>query len=222
MKKLIYLSAISAFLMTSCGTSHDVVDSGLFQKRKYNKGYHISKKSKTTKTVKEDQDEIVWTNSSEEVNMKSELEINTVEANNYSEVKSTDAKEVTNPTVITTSKKSGNTKNGITISKINRTSNKSGLSSMIFAHPVSKENRNDVSDRDNTSSDTMTIILVILAIFIPPLAVFLYEDASTRFWIDLILALVGWGVGWYLLGGLAWVCGIVAIIYALLIVLGAI
>jgi uncharacterized membrane protein YqaE (UPF0057 family) len=75
----------------------------------------------------------------------------------------------------------------------------------------------------STSSDIPLIILVILAIIIPPLAVALFEGITTRFWIDLVLALVGWGVGWALLGlGLAALCGLVAVIYAVLIVLSVI
>ena len=48
---------------------------------------------------------------------------------------------------------------------------------------------------------------------------FIYEQASKRFWIDLILAILGFGVGFWLLGGLGWLCGLAAVIYALLIVL---
>ncbi|MBL7898229.1 MAG: YqaE/Pmp3 family membrane protein [Crocinitomicaceae bacterium] len=69
----------------------------------------------------------------------------------------------------------------------------------------------------------MLILLVILAIILPPLAVFLFEGATGRFWITLILWLLGWGVGWYIFhGGLAGLCSLVAIIFALLIVLGVI
>ena len=42
------------------------------------------------------------------------------------------------------------------------------------------------------AADTDTILLVILAIFIPPLAMFLYEGSITnRFWISLLLTLLG-------------------------------
>ena len=39
------------------------------------------------------------------------------------------------------------------------------------------------------------MILVILAIIIPPVAVLVYEGATGRFWLDLIFALVGIGLG---------------------------
>jgi len=38
-------------------------------------------------------------------------------------------------------------------------------------------------------------IRFILAIVLPPLAVFLKEGASTRFWIDCLLTLVAWVPG---------------------------
>lgn len=75
----------------------------------------------------------------------------------------------------------------------------------------------------SSESGAMLVLLVILAIIIPPLAVALYEGITTRFWIDLILAVVGFGIGFALFGGgIAWLCGLAAVIYALLIVLGVI
>lgn len=75
----------------------------------------------------------------------------------------------------------------------------------------------------SSESGAMLVLLVILAIFIPPLAVALYEGITMRFWIDLILAIVGYGIGFAFFGfGVAWLCGLAAVIYALLIVLGVI
>lgn len=75
----------------------------------------------------------------------------------------------------------------------------------------------------SSESGAMLVLLVILAIIIPPLAVALYEGITTRFWIDLILAIVGFGIGFaFFGGGIAWLCGLAAVIYALLIVLGVI
>ncbi|GEM_PF-1440600 len=69
-------------------------------------------------------------------------------------------------------------------------------------------------------STLMLILLIVLAIIIPPLAVALFEGITKRFWIDLILAIVGLGIGFFFLtGGLVWLCALAAIIYALLIVL---
>ena len=55
-------------------------------------------------------------------------------------------------------------------------------------------------------TDTNTLLLVILAILLPPLAVYLHEgEINNRFWISLILTLLGWLPG---------------IIYALVVILG--
>ncbi len=52
--------------------------------------------------------------------------------------------------------------------------------------------------------DDRTILLVVLAIVLPPLAVYLHEDAiNTKFWISLLLTLLFWVPG---------------VIYALLVV----
>ncbi|MEZ4777496.1 MAG: YqaE/Pmp3 family membrane protein [Bacteroidia bacterium] len=75
--------------------------------------------------------------------------------------------------------------------------------------------------RDNTAEDLDPVILIILAIVIPPLAVYLYDGAATnRFWLNLILTLLGYG-GLGILG-FGYIGGLVAIIHALLIVTGTI
>lgn len=55
-------------------------------------------------------------------------------------------------------------------------------------------------------ADTNTLLLVILAILLPPLAVYLHEGAiNNRFWISLLLTLLFWIPG---------------VIYALIVILG--
>jgi uncharacterized membrane protein YqaE (UPF0057 family) len=73
-----------------------------------------------------------------------------------------------------------------------------------------KSIRNEVrkykADRKaNREPSTNTLLLVILAILLPPLAVYLHEgEINSRFWIDLILTLIFWIPG---------------VIYALIVVL---
>ena len=77
--------------------------------------------------------------------------------------------------------------------------------------------------RKKNSDDFDPILLIILAILIPPLAVYLYDgDATNRFWLNLILALIGYGVGFALFPGLVYLAGVFAIVHALLIVTGSI
>jgi uncharacterized membrane protein YqaE (UPF0057 family) len=61
-----------------------------------------------------------------------------------------------------------------------------------------------------------TLLLVALAILIPPVSVFMKRGAHTDFWIDLVLAIIGLSFFAYTLLGLAYIA---AIIYALIIVL---
>jgi uncharacterized membrane protein YqaE (UPF0057 family) len=62
-------------------------------------------------------------------------------------------------------------------------------------------------DAAQAEPSTNTVLLVILAILLPPLAVYLHQGAiNTKFWISLVLTLLFWIPG---------------VIYALLVVLGA-
>lgn len=55
-------------------------------------------------------------------------------------------------------------------------------------------------------TDTNTLLLVILAILLPPLAVYLHQgEINTKFWISLLLTLIFWLPG---------------IVYALIVILG--
>ncbi len=60
--------------------------------------------------------------------------------------------------------------------------------------------------RNGGDADTNTLLLVILAILLPPLAVYLHQgEINTKFWISLILTLLFWLPG---------------VIYALIVILG--
>lgn len=60
--------------------------------------------------------------------------------------------------------------------------------------------------RAGKQAETSTLLLVIIAILLPPLAVYLYEGTiNNRFWISLILTILGWLPG---------------VIYALVLILG--
>lgn len=71
------------------------------------------------------------------------------------------------------------------------------------------------------AGDVDQIILLILAILIPPLAIYLKEGLTNRFWIDLICYLVGGGLfltPFFYGGGLL----VFAVVFAILIVLDVI
>ena len=75
-----------------------------------------------------------------------------------------------------------------------------------------KEVKNEIkkfkkAKRSGADADTNTLLLVILAILLPPLAVYLHQgEINNKFWISLILTILFWIPG---------------VIYALVVVLGA-
>ena len=82
------------------------------------------------------------------------------------------------------------------------------------AKKVIKEYRAKKKAGLREGTDTDTILLVILAILLPPLAVYLHEgELNAKFWISLVLSL---------LVILLWPLWLIAIAYALLVVLDAI
>ncbi|MBI2280937.1 MAG: YqaE/Pmp3 family membrane protein [Bacteroidetes bacterium] len=57
---------------------------------------------------------------------------------------------------------------------------------------VSREQYNHLN-LNNNSTRVDDVVLAILAIFIPPLAVYLFDDAITaNFWVDLLLTFLFW------------------------------
>jgi uncharacterized membrane protein YqaE (UPF0057 family) len=209
------LGIISTMILSACSTSNEVVG-GVFQKRKHTGGVYWDRTEKVKTSAQKEEEEMEFDIYKLEeakqkkyasvTTIKSETQTpeNTVVASAESEdfddlVVTEESKPVIEATVSTTTTENEKT---VASTKNNKEVKKFGSKK---TNPVDE--------------DVMLIILVILAILIPPLAVFIYEGATNRFWIDLVLAILGFGVGFWLLGGLGWLCGLAAVIYALLIVL---
>lgn len=70
--------------------------------------------------------------------------------------------------------------------------------------------------RSGQADDVELILLVIIALFIPPLAMFLYDgEASSRFWISLILMLLAIPL-WGFLGAVALLASVLYTLYIIL------
>ena len=66
-----------------------------------------------------------------------------------------------------------------------------------------------------------TLLLALLAIFIPPLAVYLHEgETNSRFWTSVLLTIIGLVLVHYGLGLVIFLGTIPATIYALIVILG--
>lgn len=67
-----------------------------------------------------------------------------------------------------------------------------------------------------------TLLLVLLAILIPPVAVYLHEGATNnRFWISVLLTILGLILFGSIGGGILFLGTLPAIIYALIVILGS-
>lgn len=222
--KVVALVAGVGLLLGSCMSSNNVVNNKLISKRKYTKGFFINGKGSFKSDKSDETQDLAYSKDVNEVTRDLDLrELNTrdvasVQISDEKTLirinKSVQAKKELNVQEISSSK-------GNDISKAEKTELVDGK---YKKDEVKQVNDKQISKAPTPADDTaMLILLVILAIIIPPVAVAVYEGITTRFWIDLLLALIGWGLGYWLLGpGIAFIGGLAAIIYALLIVLGAI
>lgn len=72
---------------------------------------------------------------------------------------------------------------------------------------------------NTTDTDTKTILMVVLAILLPPLAVYLKQNATDgKFMLDLLLALVGI-IGILTIPILGWLLWLAAVVYALIVII---
>ena len=173
MKKIIFgltTIFIASQLLVSCGSESAVLSQ--FSKRKYLKKY---KKEKV-----EDENNIneyyYTASNTEELNI-SEVLMEEVSEIDNSEVIITEEKEIQLKPILTKDYSSWNTYN-----------RKVDFSNMDFNELKMVDKHQEVAGKKVND-----VVLVILSIFLPPLAVYLYEDSiTTNFWVDLILTLFFW------------------------------
>ncbi|WP_218029106.1 YqaE/Pmp3 family membrane protein [Segetibacter aerophilus] len=98
---------------------------------------------------------------------------------------------------------------------LSRREKKSRFKEMKKAIKEFKEQKKAGSD-----VSTNTLLLVLLALFIPPLAVYLHEgETNNRFWISVLLTILGLVL--FNFGGILFLGTLPAIIYALIVILGS-
>lgn len=226
--KLSVLTIASISILGSCSTSNEVAGNGFIQKRKYTKGYHIDKKNNWSfRKDKKDIDNEVVISQVEEMgpsDWNKNVLSNTDSHGDKIEQAVLPNKIENKAAPITNQNSEGvvceieeQTKETIAVEKIEFKKFKSNRRKMV------QQKVKELKDANSSSIDIEILILVILAIVIPPLAVYLYDGVSNRFWLDLVLWLVGIGLLYWLLGSsIAFLGGVIAIVYALLIVLGEI
>lgn len=224
MKKVRLLGVIAGLgiILASCGSSNDVVSNRLISKRKYTKGFHINSKGhyKSGKSDYNATEDLANADapSKEELFVRKDFKtrsLATVDGKSISEIEMSSRTNHTSQSTIIGEKKAKDVKKSVQLASVSKPE-KIGHYTKDELKSALKKSMNQPAPMDDTA---MLIILVILAILIPPLAVFIYEGATSRFWIDLILAIIGYGVGFLFFPHLAFLCGLAAVIYALLIVL---
>jgi|TARA_B110000971_G_C20014022_1_gene503012 uncharacterized membrane protein YqaE (UPF0057 family) len=222
MKKTL-LSVLAISIIASCNTSNEFVSNKLFQKRKYQKGWHVNSSKKIDRTKKE---ELIGYE--KELVTKNEFTIeNTVEPKSNSETKikeNSTSKEVVKEQITEYKSLSGNS----IVNKSERPSSNQVQSIEKSTDLVSHTFETDkieiqptrvkkANDSSNSSGDASMILLIILCVFPSPLAVGLLRGWSSReLLISLILFVLAFG-GIALIGGLGSIAFIVGIVYALLI-----
>ncbi|MCT4581033.1 MAG: YqaE/Pmp3 family membrane protein [Flavobacteriales bacterium] len=170
---LFTLVAVFALIFSSCSTSESVVTSGFLQKRKYNKGFHKSIKKNHKVQGKEQQEELVLNQASENSVEPIEVQIKTPKEAVVSKTAPVNSvvEEVAETNVkSTTSQKEEPVKEHKTVEKLAKK----------MAKVKSKINKDSmISSSSNTASnlaDDMMILLIVLAIILPFVAVGIYTD----------------------------------------------
>ncbi len=224
-KLMLSVSLIATLILGSCASSNEVTGGGFLQKRKYTNGVYFKGNGNLKGTSAKIEEKELDIFKGEERNSKKYVSSTTASSETTSELETIFAEESVQAedvneemTVLSDGVASENNSKTKTISAV-ETKQSSNIESQREVNQHSKKVNLRKKMQKAPAGDVELILLVILALILPPLAVYLYEGATQRFWIDLILALIGFGVGFWLLSGLGWICGLVSVIYALLIVL---
>ncbi|MCB9173924.1 MAG: YqaE/Pmp3 family membrane protein [Flavobacteriales bacterium] len=183
MKKIILSTAglfALSLIIISCSSESDVLSS--FSKRKYLKNFKESKKTYEINI----EEQIASVEEVKEIKSSESNTSNSVETIEESENNVVLTQETVQKAIALTPKKVSKQleKEYRNWDKFNR-----NYSTELLA---SSKEYNYVT-LNNSSARVNEIVLAILAIFIPPLAVFLFEDSITaNFWVDLLLTLLFW------------------------------
>ena len=215
MKKFFYFVPavlIATLMLGSCSTSNDVASNGLFQKRKYNKGYNLNlkKNDKSEKAAVINENYADVRNAEDVKTINAELKANKTVA---FEAKETTLAKNDNAVTVQSKKEKTAVKVKSTAAVNTVKSDKEAESTLV----LTEESQNNqvkklASETKNESSNSglaviNLVLLVILAIILPPLAVGIATDwAIGPLLLSILLTLLFWLPG---------------IIYALIVVFNA-
>ena len=189
--KIIFSGLVGlALILGSCVSSNNVVSNGLIQKRKYKKGFFF-KSNADLRVVRENAKE------------KNSVVVNGENIEIYDGLSADISPSQDLNTSLALGKEIQATKDLIPLgvgevsiqTKLKETNSPQFISNTKTKNEVRTSSREKIEQRrkidsNSTSADDRLILLVILAILIPPLAVFLARGIGTEFWISLILTLL--------------------------------
>jgi uncharacterized membrane protein YqaE (UPF0057 family) len=196
-KILIPLAAI--VMLASCSSEYTIA------KRKYNKGYYIaSSKKHQAKPVQEAGTIVKVAKAEQSMNnniQTSAPETIDVKVNTSKSQKAETKAILTTFNSLSAKKNIGNTALQ-TVKSVEFIKNLNKPSFKAIVLPPAKKSSSD--------ADLELILLVILAIFIPPLAVYLKDNGISKwFWVTLILCLFSFSVFYFAFGGTLWLAAVI-------------
>lgn len=201
--KLAIFMALVIFLGSACKTTNDVISERGIQKRKYRSGFFVESRSNAAKP-----DKLAQAQKSAPLSETAEVhfEEKSTHAPAQSEVQNTDVNDLSQNTPTEVQQKAST---HTSVEQVKR-------NQIATSEPVdSKSTRTLQVDHtattttvdlntDEQSDEVALLIYIILALLLPPLAVFLLYGISTEFWISVLLTILFWIPG---------------VIYALILVL---
>jgi uncharacterized membrane protein YqaE (UPF0057 family) len=202
MKSNLLLLLATVFMLASCS------DKLSLMKRKYNKGFYIAKSSSVRATGKEVAEQRA---KAKERDHRGEVSEKAITATVGEIMPALSAPPQKSESV---SKTTTGTHRNITVQV---SPDNEPLQEPINIKPLDMKKNTSVAQNLSGDSDVDMIILVILAILIPPLAVWLKDKAVSKwFWITLILCVLSFSVFFFNFGGLLWLAAmVIALLYVL-------
>jgi hypothetical protein len=217
------LIALTAIVFTGC--SENTVGGGMIQKRKHTKGFYLNRHSSGKaadndatadfSTVKEEKTEKIRPAVKEETAVSEAYEptVTPVESPEVNAVAVTEPAAQTQEVLLDAP--AGTRSDNSVISETTHDNAQMQQSNTERKQVVQKEQRQAAA----AESAVMILLLVILAFFLPWLSVLIYEGATSRFWIILLLWLLAIiGFFW----PIAYALAVIAVVFAILIVLGVV
>ncbi len=201
--KLAILMTLVIFIGSACKTTNDVISERGIQKRKYRSGFFVESRSKAATPDKLAQDQ-------KSVRLAEAAEVHFEDKSTHAPVQSEDQNKGVNdlslntPTEVQQSQSTHSLTDEVESNHTATTNPVASKSTRTLQVDHTATTTSIDLNTNEQSDDVALLIYIILALLLPPLAVFLLYGISTEFWISVLLTILFWIPG---------------VIYALILVL---